>query len=54
MKLLLLFSLLFTNLQPGVDSTKAEPKKKQNTAPKPAPKKAKSGLPFFPFIIDNR
>jgi len=54
MKLLLIFSLLCTNLQPGTDSTKTEIKKKQTSTPKPQPRKHKAGLPFFPFIIDNR
>jgi hypothetical protein len=52
MKLLLIFSLLCTNLQPGIDSAKAEPKKKQATS-KPQPKKQKQSLPFLPFIIVN-
>jgi hypothetical protein len=54
MKLLLIISLLCANPQPGTDSTKAEPKKKSTAAPKPQTKKQKAGLPFFPFIIDNR
>lgn len=54
MKLILILTLLFTNLQPGTDSTKAEPKKKPVETPKPAAKKAKKAVPFIPFIIDYR
>ncbi|HEY0041521.1 MAG TPA: hypothetical protein VGB71_12695 [Flavisolibacter sp.] len=54
MKILLFLSLLCTDLQPGVDTTKTEPKKKTNQPSKPQPKKSKSALPFTPFIIvDN-
>ncbi|HEX8313600.1 MAG TPA: hypothetical protein VF609_01325 [Flavisolibacter sp.] len=56
MKILLILSLLFTTAQPGTpDTTKAETKKKQSTAPKPPSKKSKAALPFLPFlIVDNR